>query len=41
MTKKNNKNMIKVLKESDDILSGKKKTKKYHSVNELIKDLKK
>lgn len=41
MTKKNNKKLIKVLKESENILNGKIQIKKYHSVKELIDDLKK
>ena len=37
--KKPSKELLDVLKESEDILNGKIQTKKYHSVKELIDDL--
>lgn len=37
--RKPNKELLEALKESEDILNGKIKTKKYHNVKELIDDL--
>lgn len=36
---KPSKELLKALKEGEEILSGKRKAKKYHSVKELIEDL--